>query len=273
MYYAIFIMFFLPTALSIILLCVRGKGRRIVPLLSIIFNITIYGIMNSGSENQGPVFRLPFEYTNYPYVCMAVLISGLIFEMVVRATGRWWRPLIDESDVPTKNSGITMADIFVFVVVLISPIIIFDKQLFSTVIYTLFIIFAASQLKGLKIPWIMGAFWLYGCLQLVYLAISLGYSPAFRALTGFEYSNSTFRTFMFWSGWYALIVHIIFGAAFYMLCKKFKDQIKPSEELSKGSAISADETSALPGDQLAEPPRLCADKAPTLIDIDVNSQS
>ncbi len=262
--------FILPTLLSIILLCVRGKGRRIVPLLSIIFNIALYVIMIWSPHGQTPAFRLPFKFMNYPYVCVAVLFIGLVVEMGVRAAGRWSKPTIAGADRPPMNSCISMVDIVTLCVVLTSPMGIIDPRMISSLVWYYFILLAASQLQGLKTRWIMIIFWLYGCLQLVYFALSLAYNPEFRAVTGFRLPQTTIQDFIYWAGWYSLIAHVTFGFAFYSLCKKFKAHLMALGKQIIPSINSADGTSALPGDQLAEPPRLCAEKAPTLIDIDVN---
>lgn len=263
----------LPTLLSIVLLCVRPKSRKLVPLLSVILNFALYDLMARQILGETPVFRIPFKLQMYQYVCVTALFIGLLVEIIIRATVRWGKNKMRNTDAPPISGGILMADLLTLCVVLSSFIGFIAPQTLGSLVLVGSVFLAALQLKGSKPRWVLVIFWTYGYYLIAGICLSLTYTQSFQSFAGFQLSFEMVKRLVAWQCWFSLLANLVFGVALYSLCKKFKAQLMALEGPTMPSINSADGSSALPGDRLAEPPRLCADKAPTLIDIDVNSQS
>ena len=209
-----------PTLLAMVLLYVRTQGRRLVPLISIIFNIALAIIVfsqSSGQTGHSP----PAGYITYPFICLAALVLGLIIEVILRVGRQRSNQGNDLAD-RTKERSLLKKDILTICIVLLSPVVFFSERLTSTLAYFIFILLSAIALTGTKPRWISVVFYLQAGMLLLNL---------FRERTlNTELYNMAWIQFLFsplfcnCQNHLQMLLMFLSGMAIYTLCQKVKQQ-------------------------------------------------
>jgi hypothetical protein len=238
----------LPTLFSIILLCVRVRSRKIVPLLSIIFNFALYDLMAKQLFAQAPAFKIPFKFSMYPYLCLAALFIGMLVEIIIRVAVKYVRNKMRSTDAPPISGGITMTDIATLYVVFCIFIGFIAPHTLSLLVLAVLVLLAARELRGLAPRWITVCFLVYGGYLIEVTCLSLVCNQTFQSCAGFQLAFESVKRIFTFQEWLNVLANMAFGAALYTLCKKIKEQITPPRELAKETAISATETSSFPGE-------------------------
>lgn len=210
-----------PTLLALFLIYFRPKSRKIVPSLSVLFNIVLYGIITK-STSGNPGYMFPTLHIIYPVVCLAALFICLALEIIIRATGRWvCKNRKSEFGLSTVIHP-SMSDIMIICIVLISPIVLVAPKMTGDLVLCLLVFLSASRLVGTRPRWIMVAFLLNGCALLAGAFLSLACNPSFQDMTGLRFSPNKVHRGFEWYSYLIIPVSISFGLALYSICKQIR---------------------------------------------------
>jgi hypothetical protein len=223
----------LPTLLSIVLLCVRVRSRKIVPLLSILFNFALYDLMAKQLFEQSAAIRIPFKFQMYPYLCVAALFIGLLVEIILRVAVRWERNKMQNTDTPSISSGINKVDILTLYVVLCSFIGSIAPHTLGVLVLAVFVLLAARELRGLAPRWITVCFLVYGGYLFEATCLSLVCNQTFQSFAGFQLAFESVKRLYTYQEWLYVLANLAFGVALFALCKKFVVQASMSEEVAR----------------------------------------
>lgn len=220
-----------PTLLAILLLCLRAKRRKVVPLLSVIFNIVLFGVVTRQTSGDSG-YMFPVLHIIYPFLCLAVLGIGLIVEIIIRMVARQVCARRNCGGSVSTISRPSFADITLLCIVLISPVILLAPGSTGLLIWCFLIFLSASRLVGTTSRWIIAAFVINGCSVLVSVFLSLANSSSFCNLTGLRLSYKMINMGFTWITWLNIPLNLFFGLALYSLCKKIvlltSDAIEPA---------------------------------------------
>jgi len=209
-----------PTLLAMVLLYLRTQGRRLVPFISIVFNIAlaiVVALLSSGQSGHSP----PIGYITYPFVCLAALLLGLIIEVVLRVARQRSNQGNDLAD-RTKERTLLKKDILTICIVLLSPVVFFSERTTSTLAYFIFILLSAIELTGTKPRWISVVFYLQAGMLLLSLFWERAVNSGLQNTAGMKFFFSPL--FLDCQRHLQMLLMFLFGMAIYALCKKIKQQ-------------------------------------------------
>jgi hypothetical protein len=209
-----------PTLLAMVLLYVRTPGRRLVPFISIVFNIAlaiVVALLSSGQSGHSP----PAGYITYPFICLAALLLGLIIEVVLRVVKQRSNQGNDLTD-RTKERFLLKKDILTLCIVLLSPVVFFAERLTGTLAYFIFILLSAIALTGTKPRWISVVFYLQAGMILLSLFMERAVNSGLHNTAGVKFFFSPL--FCDCQRHLHTLLMFLFGMAIYTLCQKIRQQ-------------------------------------------------
>jgi len=213
---------FEPILLTIILAAIRPNWRRVVPVLTILIDLALFGfilIKVRGSSGYGSGYM-----TLYPFVCLAILFLGLIIESVFRAaTKRFSTGTCKEIDTSELRGRLAIGDRAAIFLVVANTVALLAPKATGHVALCFLVFMSTSRLIGTSNRWIVAALLIEGFSLLLDLSLFLLSSTTFQDLTGLRRLHNSIP--LSWFGpyrWFGGLANVIFGVAVLNLCKQIK---------------------------------------------------